>query len=91
MIVLLGILLVAWLVSSNIKWMMIAAAAMMLMIGSCGRRLDESVNNGEYDQVYQYERHVAEPQVVLSPSGLPVEQQLIFAAPPGYLANDTGW
>lgn len=82
MIVLLGILIMAWLLSSNIKWMLILAACFMMLVNGCRLRRDEA----GYEPP-QAEHHHGE----LSRTGLPIVKEQICAVPPGQLQHDTGW
>lgn len=90
MVVLLGILIVVWLVSSNIKWALIAAAVFMLSCSSCRLRRDGDERPIFHDQPKQSETCEANSRK-LSDTGLPIAQRRYMAGPPGELLNAEGW
>lgn len=81
MIVLLGILIVVWLVSSNIKWVCIAAAAFMLMVGPCRRRQEPP----------EHQPAITTENQQLSATGLPIAHKQYRNAAPGVLLNGEDW
>lgn len=87
MVALLGILIVVWLLSSNIKWTMIAAAAFMLLLGPCRPRRDDMP---EPPPTPPHQGAIREERM-LSATGLPIPEKRYYAAPPGVLLNGEDW
>lgn len=82
LLLLLTILVVGWLFSSNIKWILIMATVFLLTVGPCRRRGDEQEATS-YQPVMQ--------ETELSPTGLPVKPRTYYALNPEQLHHDQGW
>lgn len=83
MIALLGILIVIWLVSSNIKWMMIAFVGFMLLVNGCRRNRDEVPEPPQPQPTFETRQ--------MSATGLPISDKRYYAAKPGMLMNGEEW